>query len=129
MKARSTRRPGRRRTRSDAPVERSANSSRTWERRSRNSGRIFAVGTIALPSQDRDLHGSVPECSRVALLLIDVINDLDFVGSELLVRQALPMAHRLAKLEQRAWCAGIPAIYINDNFGKWRSDFRKLVEH
>ena len=22
----------------------------------------------------------------------------------------------------------IPVIYVNDNFGKWQSDFRKLVE-
>ncbi|HET9295417.1 MAG TPA: isochorismatase family cysteine hydrolase, partial [Candidatus Binatia bacterium] len=24
---------------------------------------------------------------------------------------------------------GIPVIYVNDNFGKWQSDFRKLVDH
>ena len=23
----------------------------------------------------------------------------------------------------------MPTIYINDNFGKWRADFRSLVEH
>jgi nicotinamidase-related amidase len=65
----------------------------------------------------------------LALLLVDVINDMDFEGSEALVRQAVPMARRLAALKRRAAEAGIPAIYINDNFGKWRSDFRRLVEH
>jgi nicotinamidase-related amidase len=60
----------------------------------------------------------------VALLLVDVINDMDFPGSEPLVRQAVPMAHRLAALKERTKQAGIPAIYINDNFGQWRSDFR-----
>jgi nicotinamidase-related amidase len=39
------------------------------------------------------------------------------------------MARRLAALKQRARRAGIPAIYVNDNFGRWRSDFRGLVEH
>ena len=32
-------------------------------------------------------------------------------------------------LKHRARAAGLPTIYINDNFGKWRSDFRSLVEH
>ncbi len=76
-----------------------------------------------------DRNGNAPESSRVALLLIDVINELDFEGSEPLVERAIPMASRLAALKKRAARAGIPAIYINDNFGKWRSDFRKLVEH
>jgi nicotinamidase-related amidase len=66
---------------------------------------------------------------RTALLLVDVINDMDFDGSESLVRFAEPMARRLQALKQRARAAGLPTIYINDNFGKWRSDFRTLVEH
>jgi nicotinamidase-related amidase len=65
----------------------------------------------------------------VALLLIDVINDMDFEGSEALVAFAEPMARRLRELKRRARASGIPTIYINDNFGKWRSDFRSLVEH
>src|SRR6187549_576716 len=64
-----------------------------------------------------------------ALLLIDVINDLAFEGSHALVAQAEPMAGRLAALKRRATVAGIPAIYINDNFGQWRSDFRQTVAH
>jgi nicotinamidase-related amidase len=64
-----------------------------------------------------------------ALLLIDVINDLAFGGSQALVEQAEPMAVRLARLKQRASAAGVPTIYINDNFGQWRSDFRKTVAH
>jgi nicotinamidase-related amidase len=70
-----------------------------------------------------------PRRSRAALLLVDVINDMAFPGSTRLVRQAVPMARRLARLKQRAHEAGVPAIYINDNFGKWRSDFRRLVSH
>ena len=66
---------------------------------------------------------------RTALLLVDVINDMDFEGSASLVKHAEPMARRLHDLKQRCRGAGIPTIYINDNFGKWRSDFRSLVEH
>jgi nicotinamidase-related amidase len=32
-------------------------------------------------------------------------------------------------LKERAAQANIPSIYVNDNFGKWRSDFRALVAH
>ena len=64
-----------------------------------------------------------------ALLLIDVINDLAFEGSETLVAQAEPMALRLAALKRRAAAAGVPVIYVNDNFGQWRSDFRQTVAH
>src|ERR1043165_3752995 len=64
-----------------------------------------------------------------ALLLIDVINDLDFEGAGALVAQAESMATRLAALKRRASAAGVPCIYINDNFGQWRSDFRQTVAH
>ena len=82
-----------------------------------------------MPANNSDLHGSVPETCSVALLLIDVINDMEFEGSEPLVAQAVPMARRIAALKRRAKAAGIPAIYVNDNFGRWQSDFRKVVEH
>jgi nicotinamidase-related amidase len=64
-----------------------------------------------------------------ALLLIDVINDLAFEGSEALVDQAESMAAPLARLKLRAAAGGVPTIYINDNFGQWRSDFRRTVAH
>lgn len=67
--------------------------------------------------------------AQTALLLIDVINDLNFDGGEKLLTHALPMAVNLSALKRRAKAAGIPAIYVNDNFGRWRSDFAKLVRH
>ena len=39
------------------------------------------------------------------------------------------MSSRLATLKRRASAAGVATIYINDNFGQWRSDFRKTVAH
>jgi nicotinamidase-related amidase len=79
--------------------------------------------------QTQSLHGMVPDKSSVALLLIDVINDLEFEGAEKLERYVLPMAERIAHLKKRAKKAGIPVIYVNDNYGKWQSDFTKLVDH
>ena len=71
----------------------------------------------------------VVPASGTALLLIDVINDLAFDGSGPLVAQAELMAASLARLKRRAASAGVPTIYINDNFGQWRSDFRRTVAH
>jgi nicotinamidase-related amidase len=82
-----------------------------------------------MPVQHDDLHGNVPDDADVALLLIDVINDLEFDGGEALLTQALPMAAQLALLKRRAKQAGIPAVYVNDNFGRWQSDFAKLLAH
>jgi len=55
-----------------------------------------------MPSTNHDLHGNVPDSSPVALVLIDVINDLEFETGEELARNALPMAERLAALVRRA---------------------------
>lgn len=65
----------------------------------------------------------------MALLLVDVINDMEFEGGDRLLEQALPMADALATLKERARELGIPAIYLNDNFGRWKSDFRSIVNH
>jgi nicotinamidase-related amidase len=82
-----------------------------------------------VPAKNRDLHGNVPDTSDAALVLIDVINDLAFDDGKKLLKHAVPMAKRIAALKARAKQAGVPSIYVNDNFGRWQSDFQKLVEH
>ena len=82
-----------------------------------------------MPARNPDLHGSAPDKSEIALLLIDVINDLDFPEANQLLRYARPMARKLLRLKRRSKKAGIPVIYVNDNFGRWRSDFRRQVTH
>lgn len=67
-------------------------------------------------------------CS-VALLLIDVINDLEWQDGELIEPFARDMSRAIAALKARAKALGIPVIYVNDNFGQWRSDFQSLVDH
>ena len=76
---------------------------------------------------DDDLHGNAPDTAPVALLLIDVVNDLEFPEGGNVLRHALPMARRLARLKRRCKDLGIPVIYVNDNFGKWRSEFSAVV--
>jgi len=82
-----------------------------------------------MPVKSHDLHGSAPDKSAAALLLIDVINDFEFDGGEELLRLALPAGRNIATLKRRAKDAGIPTIYVNDNFGRWQSDFKKIVAH
>ena len=82
-----------------------------------------------MPHQNQDLHGNVPDKSDAALLIIDVLNDLEFEGGEELLPPAVAMAKALAGLKGRARAAGIPCVYVNDNFGKWRSDFHQQLQH
>jgi nicotinamidase-related amidase len=76
-----------------------------------------------------NLHGSAPDKAKAALLLIDVINDFDFPEADSLLRFAEPMSERLAAICELARSARLPIVYVNDNFGRWRSDFRVQVRH
>lgn len=69
----------------------------------------------------------MPRASAVALLLIDVINGFDFEGNEGIIAAARRAAPRILSLRERAHSASVPVIYVNDNFGQWRSDFRATV--
>jgi nicotinamidase-related amidase len=82
-----------------------------------------------VPARQHDLHGSAPDKCAIALLLIDWINDFEFDNAEKIFPRALAAAKAAAALKLRARKARVPVIYANDNFGKWRSDFRSLVEH
>src|SRR5467141_2821951 len=81
-----------------------------------------------MPEKNVDLHGSAPDKHEIALLLIDVINDFDCPEAEQLLDYARPMTQNLLRLKRHAQKAGVPVIYVNDNFGRWKSDFRRIVE-
>ena len=76
-----------------------------------------------MPQKNIDRHGSAPDKHKFALLLIDVINDFDFPEADQLLKYARPMARNLLRLKRRAQKAGVPVVYVNDNFGRWKSDF------
>lgn len=67
--------------------------------------------------------------SPIALLLVDVVNHFEFEDGSKILPHALAIAPNLARLRKRARKAGVPVIYVNDNFGQWRSDARKLLAH
>lgn len=62
-----------------------------------------------------------------ALVIIDMINALDFARGDLLLRSALPAATQIARLKARLKRLGVAVVYANDNYGQWRSDFRQVV--
>jgi len=64
-----------------------------------------------------------------ALILIDVVTNFEFEDGDELLRRTLPAAKNLARLKQRAKKAGVPVIYVNDNFGKWQEDFKTMSDH
>jgi nicotinamidase-related amidase len=76
-----------------------------------------------------DLHGSAPDDSPIALLIIDMINAFDFKGAGEMLPRALAAAKCIARLKKRAREARVPVVYVNDNFGRWRSDFHQILEH
>jgi nicotinamidase-related amidase len=64
-----------------------------------------------------------------ALLLIDFINDFCFPDAKALFRPALRAAGQTAVLKGRAKAAGIPVIYVNDNYGFWTHNFEDVMSH
>jgi nicotinamidase-related amidase len=63
------------------------------------------------------------------MLILDLISDYRFPDGPKVYKAALPMARKIAALKRRARKAGVPVIYVNDNFGRWRSDFSAVIDH
>ena len=62
------------------------------------------------------------------LLLVDLIHDFECEDGALLHRRTQPIVPAVVKLRRAARAAGIPVIYVNDHFGRWRSSWEKTVE-
>ena len=75
------------------------------------------------------LHGNAPDSAPVALVIIDMINDLEFPEGPDFLAPTLDAANRIAELKRRAKAQHIPVVYVNDNFGRWRSDFTEVLDH
>ncbi len=67
--------------------------------------------------------------SSQALLLVDVVNHFEFPDGDKVLKNALPIAPRLARLKERARRAGVPSVYVNDNFAEWHSDAAKVLAY
>lgn len=63
-----------------------------------------------------------------ALLIIDMINTLEFPEAKSLLKFAVPAAKNISKLKQRFYKRGLPVIYVNDNFDEWLSDWNTVFK-
>jgi nicotinamidase-related amidase len=70
-----------------------------------------------------------PAAGRTALVLIDMVNHLDFEGASDMEAAAKKAAERILLLRDEADRLGVPTVYVNDNFGQWHSERSKLVAH
>jgi len=68
-----------------------------------------------------------PSPVPIALLLIDVLTTFQFPDGNEILQGALNIRDPLVKLKARARQLRIPVLYVNDNFGDWRSEKEVLM--
>ncbi|MER6789824.1 isochorismatase family cysteine hydrolase [Streptomyces sp. NPDC000658] len=66
--------------------------------------------------------------SKTALIVIDMINTYDHPDADLLLPSARRVVPVAAGLLDRARRADVPVVYVNDNFGQWRSHHGELLD-
>lgn len=57
-----------------------------------------------------------------------MINRFDFPGSDILKPKAEALVKPLLRLRTQATKAGMPIIYVNDNFREWHSEPAKIIQ-
>jgi nicotinamidase-related amidase len=76
---------------------------------------------------DEDTN-SVKHQHEYAILIIDMINALKFDDGDKLLKRALPITEHINKLKLKARAAGVPILYVNDNFGQWQSNWEQVYD-
>jgi nicotinamidase-related amidase len=66
---------------------------------------------------------------KTALLIIDMINDMDFGKGDDLLAEIDSVGDVVASLRTEAEAAGVPVIFVNDNFGQWHSNAARIVDY
>lgn len=64
-----------------------------------------------------------------ALLIIDMINTLKFPQGEKLRQEASLVADHIAEIKKVFKRYQLPVIYVNDNFGNWKSSWEEVFSH
>jgi nicotinamidase-related amidase len=64
-----------------------------------------------------------------ALLIIDMINDFDFPEADAMLDRAETIAEVIGRLRGDADAAGVPTVYVNDNYGQWHSEREKIIDY
>ena len=64
-----------------------------------------------------------------ALLIIDMINELEFEHARAMTPSVEAAADVILGLRDAADIAGVPVVYVNDNYGKWHLDRTGILDH
>ena len=67
--------------------------------------------------------------SRTVLLLVDFINPLQFPEADRIADAAVAAARHAASLKAQLAGRGVQAVYANDNYGIWRSEFHDVLAY
>jgi nicotinamidase-related amidase len=70
-----------------------------------------------------------PAPGGTALLIIDMINDMDFAEGSQMFAHAEQAAKAIVRLRDQATRCGVPVVYVNDNYGQWHSERSRIIEH
>lgn len=70
---------------------------------------------------------TLPSPVPAALLIIDVLTTFRFPDGDEILHNALAVRDSLVRLKSRARSAGMPVLYVNDNYGDWRSEKEVLL--
>ncbi len=65
---------------------------------------------------------------KTALIVIDMINTYDHPDADQLLPSAEAVVPVISRLLDRARRRDAPVIYVNDNFGEWRSHHGELLD-
>ncbi|GGF24483.1 putative isochorismatase family protein YaaI [Halobacillus andaensis] len=65
---------------------------------------------------------------NTALLIIDMINKMDFNGGEDLLEHSKDIVGPINELRKQAKQNGMPVIYVNDNFNLWQDNVDELIQ-
>lgn len=82
---------------------------------------------MALNSRRRG-DGGGDATGGVALLIIDMVNAMDFEGVDRLSTYLDDLVDVVLGLRDAADAAGVPTIYVNDNYGHWHSERSRIIE-
>jgi nicotinamidase-related amidase len=85
---------------------------------------------VGIPARRKRAEAPFRDAPRgnSALVILDMITDMDFADASALQLHAAEVATKILKLRDAADKAGLPVIYVNDNFGEWHSERYRLVE-
>lgn len=67
--------------------------------------------------------------AKQAVLIVDMINDFKHEDGPELFKQVIPIAENIAYLKKCANEAGVPVVYVNDNFRHWHDTFETTMDH